>query len=226
MLILGIDDAGRGPVIGPMVMAGVLIDSKDEDKLRLLGVKDSKQVIQSKREILAKEIEKIAVSYHFVIISANEIDGRGDAGLNLNQLEAVKTAAIINKLNKKDEKIKVVIDCPSVNTKSWQHYLEGYIDNIENLSLYVEHKADINHVACSAGSIIAKVTREKEIEKLKKKIGVDFGSGYPSDPITKEFIAKHGEQYLKEGIIRQTWATWTLNHEPKKEKKQKSLSEF
>lgn len=223
MLILGIDDAGRGPIIGPMIMAGVLINSKDEQKLKSLGVKDSKQVIQKKREILAEEIKKIAVSYDISIIPSDEIDGRGANGLNLNNLEAVKAALIINKLNKTNEKIEVIIDCPSVNITKWETYLKGYVEKIKNLNFFVEHKADVNHVACSAASILAKVTREKEIEKIKKKIGRDFGSGYPSDPVTKKFLAEHGKKYRKDGIIRETWQTWQ-NLKGKKE--QVKLDEF
>jgi ribonuclease HII len=223
MLVLGIDDAGRGPIIGPMILAGVLLEEKDEQKLRNLGVKDSKQVIQSKRIILAEEIKRTAVSYYTVAIHANEIDGRESAGLNLNKLEAVKMAAIVNQLNKTKEKIKVFIDCPSTNIKKWQEYLEGYVENTENLEFFVEHKADVHHVSCSAASILAKVTREEEVEKIKQRIGKDFGSGYPSDPVTKKFIEEHGKEYKKEGIIRETWATW---QNQKTKKSQASLNDF
>jgi len=223
MLVLGIDEAGRGPIIGPMVMAGVLLNSKDEPKLKSLGVKDSKQVIQNKRILLAEEIKNIAVSYHIVTIPSNEIDGREAAGLNLNKLEAVKTAEIINQLNKTNEKIKVFIDCPSTNIKKWEAYLLNYVKRTENLDFFVEHKADMNHVSCSAASILAKVTREEEVEKIKKRIGKDFGSGYPSDPVTKKFIEEHGKKHKKDGIIRETWATW---QNQKTKKAQKSLGEF
>ncbi len=223
MLVLGIDDAGRGPIIGPMVMAGVLLNSKDEPKLKSLGVKDSKQVIQTKRVLLAEEIKNIAISYHIVTIPSNEIDGREAAGLNLNKLEAVKTAEIINQLNKTNEKIKVFIDCPSTNIKKWESYLKGYVERTENLDFFVEHKADVNHVSCSAASILAKVTREEEVEKIKKRIGKDFGSGYPSDPATKKFIEEHGKKHKKDGIIRETWATW---QNQKTKKAQLKLNEF
>lgn len=223
MLILGIDDAGRGPVIGPMVMAGVLIDNKEESKLKSLGVKDSKQVTQNKREILAKEIKKIAIAYHFVLIHPYEIDGRGAAGLNLNKIEAVKAALIINQLNKTNERIKVVIDCPSTNIKKWENYLKGYVEKTDNLDFFVEHKADVNHVACSAASIIAKVVREEEVQKIKEKIGKDFGSGYPSDPVTKKFLVDYGKEHKKDGIIRETWSTWQ-HHKTRKE--QRNISDF
>lgn len=223
MLILGIDDAGRGPVIGPMVLAGVLIERKDEAHLRKLGVKDSKQVTPKRREILAEEIKKIAKSYFFSIASPSEIDGRASSGLNLNNLEAIKSAEIINKLNKGREKIEVIIDCPSPNIPKWREYAMKHIHEPDNLTLKAEHKADVNHVACSAASIIAKVTRDAEIEKIKKQVGMDFGSGYPSDPVTINFLRKYGKKYKKDGIIRETWQTWQ-NFKGKKE--QKNLKDF
>jgi ribonuclease HII len=223
MLILGIDDAGRGPVIGPMILAGVLIDSKDENYLKKIGVKDSKQVSKNRREILAAEIKKIAKEYFVSMTHPFEIDGRGKAGLNLNKIEAIKTAEIINKLNNGKDKIDVVIDCPSNNIFKWHMYLMQYIDNPNNLTFKVEHKADVNHAACSAASIIAKVTRDAEIEKIKKQIGIDFGSGYPSDPVTKKFLHDYGKKHKKDGIFRETWQTWQ-NFKSKKE--QAKLDEF
>ncbi|MFH0831547.1 MAG: ribonuclease HII [archaeon] len=222
-LILGIDDAGRGPVIGPMVLAGAIIDKKDEKKLKLLGVKDSKQVSASKREILIEEIKKTAIDWKVEIITPAEIDGRSGAGLNLNQLEAVKAAAIVNNLNNGKESMDVVVDCPSNNIPKWQEYLLQHINNKKNLVFKIEHKADINHVACSAASIIAKVTRDSEIEKIKKNLGVDFGSGYPSDPVTIKFLHEHGKKYRKEGIFRETWQTW---QDAKGKKAQKKIDEF
>ena len=129
---------------------------------------------------------------------------------NLNTLEAEKTAEIINSLNKgkyKKEKIKVIIDCPSVNTSAWSKVLAGFIEHPENLEVACEHKADANHVAAGAASILAKVTREEEVEKIKKKYG-NIGSGYPSDPVTKNFLMKNGNELKDSGIFRKSWATW------------------
>src|SRR3989344_3635229 len=99
MFILGIDDAGRGPVIGPMVMAGCLMREEISAELRELGVKDSKQVAKIKREMLVEQIKQRAMSYHISITSSSEIDARLKSGMNLNRLEALKAAEIINQLN-------------------------------------------------------------------------------------------------------------------------------
>jgi len=207
MLVLGVDDAGRGPVIGPMVLAGVLINQDVEKEFVKLGVKDSKMLPPYKREILAEEIKKRAIAVHYVIISVNEIDGEDNDNLNLNQREAVASAQIINKLNHGKEKINVIIDCPSNNIKAWKEYLEKFLIGKTNISVACEHKADVNHVVVSAASIIAKTTRDTEIKKLKKKIGVDFGSGYSSDPITRKFIFENYNQYKGQGIFRESWST-------------------
>jgi ribonuclease HII len=233
MKMLGIDDAGRGPVLGPMILAGILIDETDEEKLRNWNVKDSKKLTPIKREGIR---EKLVKNYSFAeeITTAEEIDSSTLAGTNLNQLEAIKSANIINHLvseTDEKEKIKVVIDCPSVNLKSWQAYLEEHIKKevLEKIELFVEHKADVNHISCAAGSILAKTTRDEEVKKIKELVAeeigknVEIGSGYPSDATTINFIEKHYEEIKDLRIVRESWATFK-NIMAKKE--QKGLAEF
>ncbi|MBU0958345.1 MAG: ribonuclease HII [Nanoarchaeota archaeon] len=195
MLILGIDDAGRGPVIGPMILAGCLIDDAHYPYLNKLGVKDSKQLTQKRRELLEEVIKEKAESFEVVIIPPKEIDGEGENRVKLNELEAIAAANIINKINKGFKKIRVVVDCPSIGIAKWTDYLKTKIDNLSNLEIVCEHKADKNHLAVSAASILAKCVREKEMVKLKERHG-DLGSGYPSDPLTKkhpEYLERHGQ---------------------------------
>ncbi len=208
MLILGIDDAGRGPVIGPMVLAGCLIDNKIEGELKKLGVKDSKQLTQKRREFLEEKIKELAETFEVVLAYPDEIDGKNHDGINLNSLEAIKMAEVVNKINKGFGKIKVVIDCPSVGIEKWRDFLKTKIDNLSNLEIVCEHKADVNHVAVSAASILAKCTREKEMVKLKEKYGNEIGSGYCSDPNTIKFLEKNIHTHENEGIFRKTWSTW------------------
>jgi len=219
MLILGIDDSGRGPVIGPMIMAGCLIDSELEKEFRQEGVKDSKKLIDKRRETLAEIVRNKALSYNIIVISPREIDGRTNAGINLNRIEAIKAADIINSTNKGFDKIKVVVDCPSPNIEKWTNTLKAYVDKKDNLEFVVEHKADVNHIACSAASIIAKSQREKEVRKIKRAIGKDFGSGYPSDPVTCKFLSEYAKEHKKDGIFRETWATWKNSCSIKEQKK-------
>jgi ribonuclease HII len=227
-LVLGIDDSGRGPVLGPMILAGVLMTREQEVVLRKLGVKDSKQVLHPLRIKLAKDIKENSVNYKVVKAFPDEIDKYvSTKKLNLNTLEAVKAAEIINFLNDGKEKIKVILDCPSVNPKAWKAKLIEFIQKPDNLEIACEHKADVNYVSASSASILAKVAREEEVEKLQKeykKYG-DIGSGYPADPTTKDFLKKKGKELENSGIFRKTWATWKALF-PEKGKKQAKLKDF
>ena len=207
MLELGIDDAGRGPVIGPMVLAGCLIGSEKLPELKKLEVKDSKQITQKRREFLAEKIKGLAESFETEVVYPENIDGDQEKGINLNDVEAIACAKIINKLNNK-QKIKVVIDCPSTSINKWKDFLKTKIDDLSNLEIVCEHKADKNHLCVSAASILAKCKREEEMKKLKEKYGEGIGSGYTSDPLTRRFLEKFAHKHKNDGIFRKSWITW------------------
>ncbi len=211
--VLGIDEAGRGPVIGPMIIAGVMI--KDGKEAMLGAVKDSKLLKHKQRIILDKKIKNIA-AYEIIQIPPEEIDETllSDS-LNLNWLEAHKQAEIINKL-KPDV---AIIDCPSPNLKAFESYLRKLLKN-KKTELIVEHKADVNYPVCSAASILAKVKREEEMDKIKKIYG-NTGPGYSSNKITQKFVKENWEKYPE--IFRKTWATFK-NHQ--KMKNQKKLVDY
>ena len=220
MLTLGIDEAGRGPVIGPMVLAGCLLDEKKESKLKKLGVKDSKELTQKRREFLGEIIKNEAETFEIVVIQPkqiNELEQR--QGFTLNELEAEACAEIINKVNKKLSKIKVVVDCPSPNKEKWKDFLKTKIEDLSNLEILCEHKADRNHISVSAASVIAKNIREKEMSLLKKKYGDGIGSGYSSDLLTLKFIEKNIHRYRNDDIFRKTWSTWKNIVEKKQQRK-------
>jgi ribonuclease HII len=226
-LILGIDDAGRGPLIGPMILAGVLVDKNQEAKLKRMNIRDSKIVAHPERIKLAKLIKENSYSHYIAKTFPEEIDNSLNSGTNLNTLEAKKTAEIINSINipkYQKENIKVVVDCPSVNTMAWRNTLLAMIKHKDNLQVICEHKADANHVPVGAASILAKVAREEEVAKIKSKYG-DIGSGYPSDPDTKEFLKEHGKEFADVGIFRKTWATWKTMF-PEVGDGQKTLGDF
>ncbi len=209
--ICGIDEAGRGPVIGPLVIAGVKIKSSDEKKLRSLGVKDSKILSPKQRDALFVQVTEHALSYKIIIIPPEEID-KAVSKNALNWLEADKSIEIITEL-KPD---KVIVDCPSTNIPQYQ----GYIQKKVKAKVIAEHKADANYPCVSAASILAKVTRDREIEKIKEEIGIDFGSGYPSDPKTQEFMKAYHDKYP---FIRKSWSSYKDIEE---EKQQKNLNDF
>ena len=200
-LIAGLDDAGRGPVIGPMVLAGVLVKKEDIQKLKTLGIKDSKLLTPKKREQLYKQTIPLLKNYKIIIITPQEIDNAlNSQTLNLNWLEAINFAKIINTLNPD----RAIVDCPSNNTKAYHNYMKKYLK--QDTPLKCEHKADMRYTTVGAASILAKVTRDREIEKIKKRININLGSGYPADPKTQEFIKKYHNKFPK--IFRKTWSTY------------------
>ncbi len=224
MFYIGIDEAGRGPVLGPMILAGVLADEREITKFKELDVKDSKMVIPKRREFLAREIKKIALGYHIIKINPEEIDEKIDHKVNLNKIEALKAAEIINILMKKVPEAEIIVDCPSPNTRAWQNYLYEHLHDKNKIRLKCEHKADINYLVVSAASILAKVTRDYEVEKIKKQYDIKCGSGYPSDPVCQKFLeTDKAREMAKLGLIRKSWATW--KNEVKK-KGQRKLLEF
>lgn len=200
--LIGIDDAGRGPVIGPMVLTGVIAKKENQEKLRDLGARDSKLLTPISRKRISEEIKKI-YKFHTETTSPKEIDESS----NLNDLEAIKSAMIINKLSENiTENIEVIIDCPSTNTSAWNSFVENLVIN-KKIKIKSEHKADFNHPIVSAASIIAKEKREEEMSNLRKQYKINFGSGYPADPITAEFIKKNHNDPEFYDIIRQSWST-------------------
>ena len=85
----------------------------------------------------------------------------------------------------------------------------------------MEHKADLNHPSVAAASILAKVTRDREIQKIKAEIGQDLGSGYPSDPTTKAFLEQNYRAHPD--IFRKSWQSYK---NVVKQKDQRNLSDF
>ncbi|HLC46978.1 MAG TPA: ribonuclease HII [Candidatus Nanoarchaeia archaeon] len=200
-ILCGIDEAGRGPVIGPLVIAGVAISEEKAAALVSIGVKDSKMLSPKQRERMFDQIYEIADKIEVHIIQPEEIDSAVESqNMNLNWLEADYTIKILNAILPD----KAFIDCPSNNIMAYQNYLVAKLK--KHIEMKVAHKADQTYPVASAASIIAKVTRDREIEILKQQIGEDFGSGYPSDPFTKAFIVKNHKKYPH--LFRKSWETY------------------
>ena len=211
-LTIGIDDAGRGPVIGPMILAGVLLNTNQEKTIKSAGATDSKLLTHPTRIRISTLIKKISLKYKILQASPDEIDQAiiHTSNMNLNTLEAKKAGEIINNLSDKKDRIKVIIDCPSINISSWKSKLLEFVEHPQNLTIRCENKADLNHTSVAAASILAKVTREEEVTKIKKMYASygDIGSGYPSDPVTKKFLKNNGLKLRDSGIFRKSWSTW------------------
>lgn len=215
VLIAGVDESGRGPVIGPLVLAGAMMDEKDLPKLEKLGVRDSKLLTPKKREQLFPKIQKLC-KYKIIIVEPKEIDDAVQSQeLNLNWLEAHKSVEILKELKPN----KAILDCPSPNIAAYTNYLKNKLQD-QSIEVICEHKADVNHRIVGAASILAKVTRDRIIEDIKKKYG-NCGPGYMANEVTQKFLQENWEKHPE--IFRKSWISWK-NH--KDEKEQKKLGEF
>lgn len=203
-LICGIDEAGKGPVIGDLVIAGCLINEKNRDKIKTLGAKDSKLLSRKKREELFSKITQLS-EYNIVRISAEEIDARNSVGCNLNTLECMKMAQIINELNPD----KAIIDCPHPIPEKFVIEIISYLKN-KNIEIIAEHKADFTYPLVGAASILAKVTRDNHITELGIKMGIEMGSGYPADPKTRLLLHNYFNKNITKlkPYIRHSWSTY------------------
>jgi len=201
-MILGVDEAGRGCVIGPLVICGVLASEETIERFKEIKVRDSKQLSRKKREQLGPEIVSLAEDFMLIRISPVEIDEwLGVPGLN--SLEARKTAEIISHL----KPLVAYIDAPGKGARGYARLINSAIHC--ETQVIAENFADRNYPVVSAASILAKVHRDKVIRELHIEYG-DFGSGYPSDKKTREFLTQY---YHREGkfpdIVRTGWATIT-----------------
>jgi ribonuclease HII len=196
MQICGIDDAGRGPMLGPLVIAGISLDKKKLRKLTLLGVKDSKKLSPKLRESLYKKIIEIVDDYYVAKISPKSIDASVKKHC-LNGLEAKYMAKVVSKLN---PDISYVDSC-DVNPKRFGKEISRLSDN-HKIKSY--HRADSRFVIVSAASILAKVTRDRAIARLRKEH--DLGSGYPSDSVTVKFVTKYYKKnHEMPSFVRKSW---------------------
>lgn len=204
MRLAGVDDSGRGSVIGPLVIAGVLLDEKDVQRLSNLGVKDSKRLSRKRREELYEAIRDLALDYHLVKLSPAEIDKVVRSGRKLhklNRLEAQTMAKVIEFLHPDI----AYVDASDVLAERYKHHIMEHLSfKVEIIS---EHKADVNYPVVSAASIIAKVERDQAISELKAKYG-NMGCGYATDPKTLEFLEKWIKQFGSyPDFVRLSWKT-------------------
>lgn len=219
-IIVGLDEAGRGPVLGPLVMVALAIKEEDQKKLEWMGVKDSKQLSSEARNELFERIREVVHDFRIEVIEPDAIDlSLQSTNTNLNWLEAETSARLVSEL---DPDV-IILDCPSPNTAAYREYvLERLSEAVrKKATLLAEHKADVNHIIVSAASVIAKVIRDRHIEHIINEIGINCGSGYMSDPRTQEFLEKYYDKFPD--LFRRGWQSYK---DVEEKKKQKRLGEF
>lgn len=201
MLVAGVDEAGRGCIIGPLVVAGVALEDQQLPALMALGVKDSKLLTPKKREALYQEIIKMT-NFKTIKVPPCEIDKAVECQIRLhklNRLEAKTMAQIIEALNPNE----VYVDAADIKEERFGLHISECLTIKTKIT--ARHKADLIYPVVSAASIIAKVERDREIEALRIEFG-DFGSGYLHDEKTKKFIVdwlKTNKQYP--ACVRKSW---------------------
>ena len=199
MLVCGVDEAGRGSLLGPLVIAGVSIQHSKLKLLSSMGIRDSKKLSPSAREILYKKIIEFADNYTVARIYPKVIDSSVRKH-KLNFLEAKYMAKVIRELKPS----VAYVDSCDVNPKRFGKQISK-LSNISKIRSH--HKADDKFVIVSAASIIAKVTRDKSIARLQKEH--DLGSGYPSDSKTINFVSdcvSNGKDVPS--FVRKSWKTF------------------
>jgi len=194
--VCGVDDAGRGSMLGPLVIAGVSISRSKIRKLSEMGVKDSKKLSPAARERLYKKIIDFVDEYYVAKISPKTID-KSVKKHNLNHLEARYMAKVISKLQ---PNISYVDSCDVNPTRFGKEISK--LSKSKKIRSY--HHADSRFVVVSAASIIAKVNRDRAIALLRKKY--DLGSGYPSDTKTTSFVKNYvSENNEIPNFVRVSW---------------------
>jgi ribonuclease HII len=202
VLVAGVDEAGRGCIIGPLVVAGVAVSEEKLSELIALGVKDSKLLTPKKRDLLYDEILKLTAIYKTVKLAPVEIDKAVECKRRLhklNRLEAQTMALVIETLSPHE----VYVDAADVVEKRFATHIRECLT--VKTKIISRHKADLIYPIVSAASIIAKVERDREIETLRVEFG-DFGSGYLHDPKTQCFIKdwiKANKDYPP--CVRKSW---------------------
>ncbi len=192
-MVCGIDEAGRGPVLGPLVVAGVATDHADI--LADLGVRDSKRLPAGRREHLARIIqEDVRFKVAIRVIDAATLD-QEMANTSLNDIELARFAEVAAEL----DDASVIADAADVDADRFAKRLARRLP--DEWSVQAEHQADDRHVEVAAASIIAKTTRDAAIQSLARRLERRLpaphalGSGYPGDAVTKSFLAAWMEAF-------------------------------
>lgn len=207
------DEAGKGSVLGPLVIAAVGVSS--ENVFAEVEVADSKLLSPKVRERLYSTIRK---RFHVatVRIDAHEID-EIRVGMTMNACVARAHAQAIDKLSP----AIAYVDACDVNAFRYADMVKSHLE--KRCEIVSEHNADQTFKVVSAASIVAKVTRDRAITALSKKYG-EIGSGYPSDPVTIAFLSAYIDEYkCPPPIARKSWKTVTAMLG---KKQQSQLSQF
>jgi len=216
MMVGGIDESGRGSIVGPLVVAGIKASEQDMEKWKIWGVKDSKLLSPKKRLSLYQRLTQY-YSYKTIAVSPAQVDEAVMSvfrAKRLNYLEASIFAQIIDALANPSEPTVFYVDACDINATRFGNLVYNYQKIRPHQEVISRHHMDRDETVTGAASIIAKVERDMAIEKLKKEVGIDFGSGYPNSK-TRVALSNFVKQT---GAIpswcRKSWRSWKRWLEP------------
>jgi ribonuclease HII len=195
---IGADEAGKGPVLGPMVAAAVRASADAIPE----GVDDSKRLAPARREEIDDRLRSdAAVDVGVAVVTPTRID---DPETDMNSLTVAAQVEAIAAVADDDDDA-VLVDAGDVDAERFGRRIGAGVDAA--VTVRAEHRADERHAHVAAASIVAKVERDARIEKLAAAYG-EIGSGYPSDERTRAFLA---EYVRKNGELpacaRASWST-------------------
>ncbi len=226
-MILGIDEAGRGPVLGPLVVAALAWNGEDE--LEEMGVKDSKLLSPSRRACLFNRLREIG-GHCIMEISAEGID-EARRRMTINHLEVLAFSSVLSSISQNTEVLHpdlpsgctlsmeaapsridhVIVDAADTNADRFGKRILHFHNELtggSSISITSMHKADLHHPVVGGASILAKVTRDMKISELEAEVGRKIGSGYPGDPVTREFLGSWVREFGRfPHFARRSWKT-------------------
>jgi ribonuclease HII len=198
--ILGIDEAGRGCVLGPLVVCGFALRREDLPALEALGLRDSKALSPARREELDREIRKLAGTVLLMKIPPYAVD----SAVSRNGLNSLEISAMV-RLIRRVKPEEAFIDALTSNPRRFGSQLSGLVAPLKP-RLVAENRADSKYPIVMAASILAKVARDSSIERLRRIHG-DIGSGYPGDPKTRRFLSRYAGKGDFPACVRRSWST-------------------
>lgn len=207
ILKCGVDEAGRGAVLGPLIVCGLVLSDEDESQLHVLGVRDSKNLSQNKREQLNSQILNRAICCKIHNLSSHDLDAQRSKGQSLNVIEENIMLDILRDIR---EVCESTLDCVIVDAfVSKGNRLEKEVKKMfPHSQVICSFHADSQYPCVSAASVVAKVERDKCMKDLEIELQRTLGTGYPHDPLTIRYL----KQYVTENrsapsIARSSWIT-------------------
>jgi len=198
--VLGLDEAGRGSLVGPLVVGGFLTLESRIPALVAAGARDSKALSPSARERVYPALLRLGRA-RSIALSPTEVD-RHVRHHGLNRLEAEAFARLVRSC---DPDLTWVDACDP-DARRFGALVAGLAD--ARGPVVARHKADRDLPVVGAASIIAKVRRDRAIRRLAVELGAEVGSGYPSDTTTVAFVrAALRDRPPAPPWLRTSWST-------------------